>query len=285
MIRSSLLVLAALLLLPGTALAGGTVAVDGQRLVITGTPGLDTAVVASVPASNEILVMAFGSDQSTRPNVVGAGCKEEDRYREGFTKIWCQAAGINEIAVDTGAGDDHVNLQASIPTRVDAGAGDDIVETYGGPATIRFGDGDDSLDATKPTTAFGEGGDDDLGCGDAKRVSGRGVRVLDGGAGKDRACGSRGDDRLSGGAGDDKLYTGEGEDRLDGGAGDDTLDGGDENDTITGGRGEDEIDAGSGKDVIRAKDRETDDVACGSKRDTVFADRIDDLFRCEIVRR
>jgi Ca2+-binding RTX toxin-like protein len=63
------------------------------------------------------------------------------------------------------------------------------------------------------------------------------------------------------------------------------LEGGDDADRITGGSGEDEIEGGSGKDVIKAKDRAEDDIACGSKRDTVFVDRIDLLSRCELIRR
>jgi hypothetical protein len=42
---------------------------------------------------------------------------------------------------------------------------------------------------------------------------------------------------------------------------------------------------GSGKDTIRAKDRAADDITCGSRRDTVFADRVDLLSRCETIRR
>jgi hypothetical protein len=60
---------------------------------------------------------------------------------------------------------------------------------------------------------------------------------------------------------------------------------GDGSDRITGGRGEDEIDAGTGSDDVRARDQQVDDVACGGGRDTVAADRDDELARCEVIRR
>jgi WD40 repeat protein len=43
--------------------------------------------------------------------------------------------------------------------------------------------------------------------------------------------------------------------------------------------------AGAGNDTIRVQDRHTDRVDCGPGRDTVWADRIDRLSRCEIIHR
>lgn len=289
MLRFSVFLLAVFLLLPGTALAGGTAALDGNRLIVTGTPGVDMVNVAKNPYTDELVVAGIGLDQSLWPQAAGAGCVRESRNHD-YVKIFCPAAGVTAIVVATGDGDDRVTTEAELPTSVDAGAGDDWVEHYGAAATIRLGDGDDQLGGGKKAqtrlTVSGGAGDDDLGCGDDNRATPvKGARILDGGAGKDRICGGRADDRLDGGAGNDKVFAGEGDDKLDGDAGDDMLRGDDDNDTIVGGRGEDEIEGGSGKDTIRVKDREVDEVDGGSRRDTVVADKSDDLSRCEIIRR
>jgi Ca2+-binding RTX toxin-like protein len=64
------------------------------------------------------------------------------------------------------------------------------------------------------TTAFGEGGDDQL-------YGQRGNESLFGGEGSDRLYGGVGDDRLRGGPGNDRLFGGFGADSLDGEGGDD----------------------------------------------------------------
>jgi hypothetical protein len=43
--------------------------------------------------------------------------------------------------------------------------------------------------------------------------------------------------------------------------------------------------AGAGNDTIHARNGRRDTIDCGAGRDTVWADRIDRLAHCEIVRR
>jgi uncharacterized membrane protein YkoI len=88
--------------------------------------------------------------------------------------------------------------------------------------------------------------------------------------------------------GDDRandLYGTAGNDRLEGRGGADDLYGRAGNDLIIPGPGEDDVYAGRGNDRILAADGEHDDISCGPGRDTVEADRIDDVYgNCEVVR-
>jgi Ca2+-binding RTX toxin-like protein len=57
-------------------------------------------------------------------------------------------------------------------------------------------------------------------------------------------------------------------------------------DQIHPGQGNDAVDAGAGNDVIFARDRTFDRISCGPGRDTVVADRVDQVARdCELVKR
>ena len=285
--RALLLIVTVLLVLPAAAHAGGTASVQGDTLVITGTPGVDMIATEIYP-DGSISAEQIGLDPSLGPQTAGPGCERKSFYRGDAEKIFCNAAGVTRIAVDLGAGDDRfVKLTRVTQTAtVDMGQGDDWADDYGkGGGVFRLGDGDDRGGAGGGSTASFEGGDgnDSLMCEDRDPDQSRGVRVLDGGAGRDELCGGRVGDTLEGGAGDDEIKGADGADRIDGGSGDDELEGEDGADRITGGRGEDEIDGGSGSDDIRARDREADDVSCGSKRDKVVADRSDDLTRCENV--
>jgi hypothetical protein len=89
---------------------------------------------------------------------------------------------------------------------------------------------------------------------------------------------------LDGGDGDDVLSAGAGADVLSGGPGDDTVAGGAGDDSIDGGTGGDLADGGDGNDAIVLRDRVTDTAACGTGRDTVRAEVLDQLdFACERV--
>lgn len=112
-----------------------------------------------------------------------------------------------------------------------------------------------------------------------------GPDTVDGGPGGEHIVGRGGADRLRGHDGDDCLDGGNGNDRLEGGRGVDRLNGGAGADSIDGGPGSDVIAGGAGRDFITAADGERDNVACGSGRDTVHADRRDVLTGCERVRR
>lgn len=89
---------------------------------------------------------------------------------------------------------------------------------------------------------------------------------------------------LEGGDGNDALTSSTGADALSGGPGFDTLVGGDGNDRLDGGTGGDSADGGGGDDSIVLRDRVTDTAVCGTGRDTVRAEVLDQLdFGCEVV--
>jgi Ca2+-binding RTX toxin-like protein len=83
-------------------------------------------------------------------------------------------------------------------------------------------------------------------------------------------------DVLRGTKGADRLYGLAGGDRLYGYAG---------NDLLVGGPGRDFLVAGPGNDTVEVRDGQKDTVDCGGGRDSVIADRDDDLTNCENVRR
>jgi hypothetical protein len=93
-------------------------------------------------------------------------------------------------------------------------------------------------------------------------------RLYEGTSGNDLLVGSRGADVLRGRGGADALYGGSSPDRIRGGGG---------NDRLVGGRG---------ADLLLARDNAWDAINCGTGRDTVVADRGDQVSRnCERVRR
>jgi dipeptidyl aminopeptidase/acylaminoacyl peptidase len=113
--------------------------------------------------------------------------------------------------------------------------------------------------------------------------------------GQDRITTLSGRDVITAGAGDDTILAGDsadyiwgedGNDRIFGQGGEDRISGGNGNDRIVGGSGLDVIDGGAGNDVILVRDGSVDFVQCGLGRDTVYADRRDDVpARCEAVYR
>ena len=130
----------------------------------------------------------------------------------------------------------------------------------------------------------------------AKRIVGTvGTNVVNGTAvrddifargGNDVVWGRGGNDFLYGQRGADILQGDVGNDRLWGDAREDTLDGGPGGDLLYGGWGPDVIDAGAGNDVVdvREDDGQVDSVDCGPGRDTVFVNRKDRTFGCEVVK-
>jgi len=89
---------------------------------------------------------------------------------------------------------------------------------------------------------------------------------------------------LDGGEGDDFLTAAEGADTLLGWEGNDTLAGGDGDDTLDAAGGSDTADGGAGADSIVLLDKLTDTAWCGTGRDRVRAEVLDQLdFACERV--
>jgi hypothetical protein len=124
-------------------------------------------------------------------------------------------------------------------------------------------------------------------------------------AGDDALRGQEGDDCMFGGSGYDVLWGGAGADRLSGGSGDDRIVGEAGIDQLSGGGGADQIEevqygypdgwrpgagqnliqGGAGADEIDAANGRPDRISCGAGRDTVRADRADNLTGCEKRRR
>ncbi len=101
-----------------------------------------------------------------------------------------------------------------------------------------------------------------------------------------RTGGANGRDRLPGTAGPDQMWGLGGPDVISGAAGGDTLYGGGGHDRLYGGPGGDFVVGGGGSDRIGVRDDEHDEVRCGTGRDVVFADRLDQVARdCESVQR
>lgn len=112
-----------------------------------------------------------------------------------------------------------------------------------GVEVINAGDGNDVVDLTSDTIAYGD-------------------VTINGGSGADTLWGNEGDDTIRGELGDDNIHGGAGDDYLDGGYGDDVIDGGVGNDTMLGGTGEDLLRGGAGDDTIVG----------GADQDTVIYD-------------
>jgi hypothetical protein len=112
---------------------------------------------------------------------------------------------------------------------------------------------------------------------------GRGADYIRGGEGVDHLQGDSGDDILIGGDQEDTILGEYGADRILGGSDDDHLYGGHGPDFIRGGNGYDIISGGPGRDTIDASRGSLDRVDCGSGVDTVYAKRLEHLYRCEHV--
>jgi len=132
---------------------------------------------------------------------------------------------------------------------------------------------------------------------EAKRIVGnkganvlKGTNVRDdvfGRDGKDVLIGFGGNDWIYGEAGDDVLLGEKGADRLWGGGRDDTIHGGPGGDRIWAGWGSDVVDAGPGNDIVDANENDAsmDSIDCGAGWDTVYVNRRDRVFNCEVVKR
>jgi Ca2+-binding RTX toxin-like protein len=156
------------------------------------------------------------------------------------------------------------------PDTFTGGLGGDRVNALGGNDTVRGGPNRDCL-------AGNSGADRVRGDSDADRIRGN--------SGNDRVSGDSSNDRVAGDSGNDRASGGSGNDRVSGGSGRDRVSGNSGRDRLSGGRGRDRIAGNSGNDRISARDGQRDRVNCGSGRDSVRADRIDVLRRCERVSR
>jgi Ca2+-binding RTX toxin-like protein len=149
-------------------------------LVLAGGAGPDAISIAlSADASQYEILSASPLE------VGGSVCTHPGADPDALT---CEAAAIGGFEVNGGAGDDTIELGATVEA----------------PATLRGGTGNDHLVG---------------GLGNDKLVGGPGDDTLSGRAGDDALYGGLGNDALYGGPGNDKLLGGPGENALVGGAG------------------------------------------------------------------
>jgi hypothetical protein len=109
-----------------------------------------------------------------------------------------------------------------------------------------------------------------------------GADCLNGGPGNDKLSSGTGNDTVSGGPGNDILNGGTGNDKLSGGPANDVLNGASGNDKVATGGGRNKVNAGPGNDNVNSANGKRDVVDCGSGRDTVRADKQDQLSGCEV---
>jgi Ca2+-binding RTX toxin-like protein len=236
-------------------------------------PPITQTPINAAPAGTALPIAL--RDLPVRPTAKAGACLTKFIGTAGADRIDGTLAGDIELGMP---GSDHMTGQA----------GDDCL--YGG-------DGDDTLIGAEGLDllvgqagndrAFGGSGNDRLyGNDGTDRLSGNdGAERLWGGAGRDRISGDAGNDTLFGGLGTDTITGGSGTDRLSGGARRDTLSGGPGNDTVSGGPGRDIGRGDAGNDTINVRDGQRDVVNCGPGRDSVTADQVDVVRKCEHVAR
>ena len=243
----------------------GTIRIDGDAAVYTpraGFAGTDVftfrafdGAAFSPEATVRVIVPAAGRCANpllgTTGNDLLNGTELGDAIRGG--------AGSDVMAGLQG--DDCLYGEAG-NDRLGGGAGNDV---------LHGGEGRDRL--------FADSGDDEL-RGDA------GVDHLRGSSGNDRVYGSVGNDYVSGGSNDDYVSGGRGNDSMRGESGRDRMFGGAGHDAIDVGPGKNGASGGSGNDRIDAANGSKDNINCGSGRDLVRADAVDQVDRsCETVKR
>lgn len=124
----------------------------------------------------------------------------------GVRSVQCRAAGVSEIRISAGDGNDRVLLETSTFSRVTGGTGNDRLTSnhIASSARLSGNDGDDVIIGSDFDSLFGQNGNDVLSNG----------RLLTGGAGNDTLFGGIGNDTMNGNSGVDFLDGGPGFDDL-----------------------------------------------------------------------
>jgi hypothetical protein len=238
--------------------AGATTTTAGTAGVAAGS--LDFTAAATSSANRVTVTGPSGGFFTLRdtgaPMNPGAGCQ-----RLTVNEVRCSSAGVTRITVDTGAGNDTVNVSAALPTRITGGTGNDSLTSGNAADTLLGGDGVDNL------VALGGGDTLEGGAQDDTLNGGTGPDILRGGAGIDTVTYSSrtatvvvdidgvSDDggSLDGPAGArDRVVTDV--ERLVGGSGPDTLIGSAGGNRLTGGLGADVLRGLGGNDTLLAND-------------------------------
>jgi hypothetical protein len=219
--------------------------------------------------------------------------------------------GPGDDALAGGAGGDYELGEGGGDT-VEGQDGNDRLQGGAGADAVDGGEGNDSVDGGAFLLIGGDGPDQLTGgSGDDTLLGNRGRDELDGGAGSDIMSGGSERDTVTyeertnsvfvtldgqpddGEAGErdnvlpdvERVLGGIRGDDLSGDADANTVAGGRGEDLISGRHGLDELVGGGAPDVVRADDRDPDDVNCGDAEDLVIADRRDRVIACETVDR
>jgi Ca2+-binding RTX toxin-like protein len=233
----------------------GTVVVNGDgTLTFTPTPGFSGAAVVNYTIVDEEGL----TDSTTWTITVGA-----DGVRDGIVRGTTGGDLIDAGYIDPFDADRVDANDALLPGEV---GNDDIIQAGAGNDTVLAGDGNDDV--------RGDAGDDSIN-GNA------GDDLVTGGLGDDSIFGDAGNDTLIGDAGDDEIVGGLGDDSILGGIGNDALQGNEGNDTLRGDAGDDDILGGAGDDLV-AGGIGNDTILGGLGNDTVIGDDGDDTLQGNI---
>lgn len=204
--RSLLLPLALLAgaLLPTASASAAQLQLDGSTIVLRAGAGESNHVAVRGDDFDSGAVLISDVVEPT----VGSGLTCTVSTAMGWYFASCKAAGLTGVRIETGDGDDEVNVGEEIPLAgpiaIDGGPGNDKLRGPAGARSVAI-DGGDGADAIE---------------------GGNGADVLHGGPGNDTLDGDDGNDQVHGDDGDDVLSGGRtlSSDVIDGGAGSDTID-------------------------------------------------------------
>lgn len=263
-------------------LPAGAGAVD---VAIGPGPAANTLFVMAAPGEGNSLTIArdvsgFTVDENGAATMTpGAGCGPGS----GPNTATCPGAGVSQLSISLGDGDDEVTVAAPTNAVILGGPGNDQLQGGAGQDVFEGDEGTDGVSygpRTAPITTSKDGvandgqvnEGDNIGS-DVERITGGlandsigggpDADILDGGPGDDSISGLAGDDELdgdgglsagadtvSGGPGSDRIAGDGGADLLSGDAGNDTLEGGTEADMLDGGPGADQLLGGPGRDAV-----------------------------------
>ncbi|HEV2293640.1 MAG TPA: hypothetical protein VGR35_07280 [Tepidisphaeraceae bacterium] len=255
------------------------VAADGTTVVAYRDEASDAVhyrrLTTDVAVNDRGDLYVFGTDagELITVNTVGSNVV----VNVGGTTRTFAAADVQHLSINGFGGDDEIDNNTAIPSRIHGGDGSDTI--WGGTSNDRihgFGGNDFLRGGHGNDTVLGGNGSDSLhgGDGDDGLLGDAGEDTLIGANGNDVLRGHRGSDILYGEAGNDTLHGDEGGDYLEGGAGHDALIGGGEADELFGLAGNDRL--------FSAGDGFRDTVRGGPGDDSADADEADDVLGVEL---
>jgi Ca2+-binding RTX toxin-like protein len=236
-----------------------------------GTPGNDT--ISLTQTGNQLTVTVdsdtrtFGAAGVSQINVKGGAGNDSITIGAGVAAVYAMGGGANDTIIAS----NHAN------DSLDGGAGRDFIQGGRGYQLLDGGNGADTLVAgAGPETLTGDGGFDSL-------VGGPGADSLDGANGNNTLRAGTGPTTLLGGTGNDRLIGGPGADSMDGAAGNDTIIAGTGNNTLRGNDGNDSLNGSAGgNDYLSGgpgNDTLIGDTSGGNGIDTLVAGTGSDSIR------